>query len=110
MDQVAEFRRTRRVREGIGTLPSVSAGFGPAGPIYLGNAGLLKSIMFLVIVHLGIEFLDGRPHNFEGSSLDSCVYFPEILGSSETPARKFLILSGTDDQLVWIDDSGNVIN
>ena len=42
MNQVAEFRRTRRVKEGIGTLPSVSAAFGPAGPIYLGNPGLVR--------------------------------------------------------------------
>jgi hypothetical protein len=39
MDQVAESRRTRRVKEGIGSLPSISAAFGPACPIYLRNPG-----------------------------------------------------------------------
>ena len=38
---MAEFRRTRRVKERIGSLLSVSAAFGPAGLIYLGNPGIL---------------------------------------------------------------------
>jgi hypothetical protein len=40
MDQVAE---TRRVKEGIGSLPSISAAFGPACPIYLRNPGFRDS-------------------------------------------------------------------
>src|SRR3954453_12483648 len=39
LDQVAEFCRTRRVKEGIGSLASISAAFGPAGSIHLGNPG-----------------------------------------------------------------------
>src|SRR3954452_9555901 len=35
LDQVAEFRRTRRVKEGTGSSASVSAAFGPVGPIHL---------------------------------------------------------------------------
>src|SRR5215208_427316 len=35
LDRVAESRRTRRVKEGSGGFASVSAAFGPAGPIYL---------------------------------------------------------------------------
>src|SRR3954471_15630170 len=41
LDQVAEFRRTRRVKEGTGSSASVSAAFGPVGPIHLGNPGLI---------------------------------------------------------------------
>src|SRR3954463_4656776 len=37
LDQVAEFWRTRRVKEGTGSFASVSAAFGTAGPIHLGN-------------------------------------------------------------------------
>src|SRR3954451_3088669 len=37
LDQVAEFRRTRRVKEGTGSSASVSAAFGPVGPIHPGN-------------------------------------------------------------------------
>src|ERR1051325_1539350 len=40
MDQVAEFWRTRRVREGTGSFSSASAAFGAAGPIHLGHPGL----------------------------------------------------------------------
>ena len=40
LDQVAEFCRTRRVKEGIGSFSSVSVAFGPAGPIHLGIPGL----------------------------------------------------------------------
>ena len=40
MDQVAESRRTRRVKEGIGDFASVSTAFGTTGPIHLGNPGL----------------------------------------------------------------------
>src|SRR5690348_14366529 len=43
MDQVAESRRTRRVKEGIGSLPSISAALGPACPIYLRNPGFRLS-------------------------------------------------------------------
>src|SRR3954471_17808060 len=39
LDQVAEFRRTRRVKEGTGSSASVSAAFGPVGPIHPGNPG-----------------------------------------------------------------------
>ena len=35
MDQMAEFRRTRRVKEEIGSFASISAAFGSADPIYL---------------------------------------------------------------------------
>src|SRR4051794_2939917 len=41
LDQVAEFRRTRRVKEGTGSSASVSAAFGPVGPIHPGNPGLI---------------------------------------------------------------------
>src|SRR3954463_2454990 len=37
LHQVAEFRRTRRVKEGTGSSASVSAAFGPVGPIHPGN-------------------------------------------------------------------------
>src|SRR4051812_19917768 len=39
LDQLAEFRRTRRVKEGTGSFASVSAAFGPVGPIHPGNPG-----------------------------------------------------------------------
>ena len=39
-DQVAESRRTRWAKERMGSLPSVSAAFGPASLIYLRNPGL----------------------------------------------------------------------
>src|SRR4051812_16680418 len=40
LDQVTEFRRTRRVKEGTGSSASVSAAFGPVGPIHPENPGL----------------------------------------------------------------------
>ena len=40
LNQVAEFWRTRRVKEEAGGFASISAAFGPAGPIHLGNPGL----------------------------------------------------------------------
>src|SRR3954464_11123590 len=40
LHQVAEFRRTRRVKEGTGSSASVSAAFGPVGPIHPGYPGL----------------------------------------------------------------------
>src|SRR3954447_6603229 len=43
LDQVAEFRRTRRMKEGTGSSASVSAAFGPVGPIHPGNPGLFGS-------------------------------------------------------------------
>src|SRR4051812_21502741 len=45
LDQVAEFRRTRRVKEGTGSSASVSAAFGPVGPIHPGNPGLKARIV-----------------------------------------------------------------
>src|SRR4051812_45187968 len=39
LDQVADSRRTLRVKEGSGSFGSVSAAFGPAGPIHLRNSG-----------------------------------------------------------------------
>src|SRR3954468_22481245 len=41
LDQVAEFRRTRRVKEGTGSSATVSAAFSPVGPIHPGNPGYL---------------------------------------------------------------------
>ena len=38
-NQAAESWRTRRVKEGVRGFVSVSAAFGPAGPIHLGNPG-----------------------------------------------------------------------
>src|SRR3954468_9295649 len=39
LDQVAEFWRTRRVKEEAGSFASISAAFGPADPIHPGNLG-----------------------------------------------------------------------
>jgi hypothetical protein len=39
LNQVAESRRTRRVKERFRGFASVSAAFGLAGPIHLGNPG-----------------------------------------------------------------------
>src|SRR3954451_11284814 len=44
LHQVAEFRRTRRVKEGTGSSPSVSAAFGPVSPIHAGNPGLADAL------------------------------------------------------------------
>src|SRR3954464_2164202 len=52
LDQVAEFWRTRRVKEGTGSFSSASAAFGPAGPIHLGHPGLCLLVSSFMNRHL----------------------------------------------------------
>src|SRR3954451_6827518 len=67
-DQVAESWRTRRVKDRFGSLPSVSAAFEPAGPIYLGNPGLFQSAIKSRIPHLLPAHAAGCVQPTEGDS------------------------------------------